>query len=794
MDVIRATIKALFYDYSPSFVSEIIAGKSDENLLAPFVRIVQWREQVFTQSELSNLVRVLQQEWMNRKGLSYLPKEARPLSVLNVFAQKVLKKNAADSYPCVMFDELLRWRSLSLCISEDVLITSFLAESDASQREHFIWKSVLPHDNVEINSLFDADLIDIHHHMWASIDVAELNWIRLMNNVSLWPTEEYLKENLSQFQKDLDLDTSYREIVPLRQLSIVASAIRLFLYGWLNDIPNHNIFDTESINKLILNKEDTCTKWSATGLEENIVNFRDYVRRIEYKNLPWDYAINNKTDIPDSDLISPYMLHFGERKLLYDMFYRIYHPSSKEEKSILQVITPYFYLYLLIKIKIRKELVQTNPLKGLNNFFEYMIYQKIFFNDKSRNQSDWDRILYRYSMQTSSPRVETRMTFDDWAKMKDEDINKAVFVERNYLNQNINDNGRKYSIVASVSKGDELGSHNGSKSLFEKILEQQKSVLKHIGEKEILPIVGVDFTGMEVYTRPEKCAVYIRYLRKEGFKGFTYHVGEDFYDLIDGLRSIWELVEFAEFTKGDRLGHALALGIDVESYYESKHYNVLIPKQCLLDNIVWLLKIVEDQLDQYAELTEELLSEARTLFKDGLHYKGNFDLNLYYKSILLRGDCVVEEENGLGTWSKVSRPTVYNKERDDERIRNLCEEYRKKTYKDSILYQLPVGIVKLIKEAQNRTKEKIKELHIETCPSSNLMIGAFKRYDNLPMHSLKDMSLSINTDDKGIFATSLENEYSLIALSLKKKNTPMEEIINYLKMIKDNASQNAFSI
>lgn len=32
------------------------------------------------------------------------------------------------------------------------------------------------------------------------------------------------------------------------------------------------------------------------------------------------------------------------------------------------------------------------------------------------------------------------------------------------------------------------------------------------------------------------------------------------------------------------------------------------------------------------------------------------------------------------------------------------------------------------------------------------------------------ISVSVNTDDKGIFATSLEREYSLLALSLEKNN------------------------
>ena len=793
MDVLRAAIKALFYDYSPTFLSDILTGKSTEKLLTPFVHIVQWREQIFTQAELTNLVRVLKNEWMNRDGLSYLPESARPLAVLNVFAQRVLKNDAFDTYPCVVFDELLRWRTLSLCISEDILICSFLAETDNGQREHFVWNSVLKHDNTEINAVFDSNLIDIHHHMWASIDVAELNWIRLMNNVSLWPTENYLKSSLSQFQKDLELDTSFRDLIPLRHLAIVASVIRLYLYRWLNGIPSHNSFDVDCIKKLTRNEENSATAWSASGLEEHIADLREFVRRIEYKNLPWDYAINNKINIPYDDLTSPYMLHYGERKLLYDMFYRIYHPTNAEKEQ-LKIIAPYFYLYLLVKIKIRREMVQTNPLKGLNNFFEYMICQKIFFNGKMENSSDIDKILYRYSIQTSSARVETRMTFDEWIKLKDVDINKAVFVERDFIIPKLTNYCDRYSVVASISKENQIKSHTACKLLVENILKQQEFVKKNVYGKEIVPIVGIDFTGMEVTTRPEKCAVYIRYLRQEGFKGFTYHVGEDFYDLIDGLRSICELIEFADFTNGDRLGHAFALGIDARSYYEGKHYNVLIPKQCLLDNIVWLLKTIEDLLPQYPELTSKLVSMAEYLFTKALRYGKVFDLDLYSKSMKLRGDCVIEEATGLGTWSKVSRPDVYNLERDDERIRNLCEEYRKKTYNDSISYQFPVGIEKLVHEAQIRTKEKVKELHIETCPTSNLMIGAFKRYENLPMFNLNDLSLSVNTDDKGIFATSLENEYSLIALSLKKKGTPMAEIIEYLNTIKDNTSQNAFSL
>ena len=69
-----------------------------------------------------------------------------------------------------------------------------------------------------------------------------------------------------------------------------------------------------------------------------------------------------------------------------------------------------------------------------------------------------------------------------------------------------------------------------------------------------------------------------------------------------------------------------------------------------------------------------------------------------------------------------------------------------------------------------------KGICIESNPSSNLKIGPFNRYDDLPLLRLKGIkaprkhrvSVSINTDDRGVFSTSIHNEYSLMAIALTK--------------------------
>ncbi len=64
------------------------------------------------------------------------------------------------------------------------------------------------------------------------------------------------------------------------------------------------------------------------------------------------------------------------------------------------------------------------------------------------------------------------------------------------------------------------------------------------------------------------------------------------------------------------------------------------------------------------------------------------------------------------------------------------------------------------------------------------MIGIFKAYEKHPIKNFYNLGLtnnreelencpqlqvSINTDDQGVFCTSLENEYALVALALEKQ-------------------------
>ena len=112
-------------------------------------------------------------------------------------------------------------------------------------------------------------------------------------------------------------------------------------------------------------------------------------------------------------------------------------------------------------------------------------------------------------------------------------------------------------------------------------------------------------------------------------------------------------------------------------------------------------------------------------------------------------------------------------------------------------------------QEQLLVKIERKRIAIECNPSSNYKIGEFGRYDEHPItrfnnaglntpYSRHDISVSINTDDQGVFATSLEREYSLIALAMERNqiegyyNSP-RQIIDWLDKIRQMSIEQQFS-
>lgn len=109
---------------------------------------------------------------------------------------------------------------------------------------------------------------------------------------------------------------------------------------------------------------------------------------------------------------------------------------------------------------------------------------------------------------------------------------------------------------------------------------------------------GLDVAGDENDLRIEWFAPLLRWLRRgfinrpdgehpsTGFH-FSIHAGEDYAHPASGMRHIDETVQFCEMRDGDRLGHALALGIEPQLWLEQQG-EMILPVDEHLDNLVWL--------------------------------------------------------------------------------------------------------------------------------------------------------------------------------------------------------------
>lgn len=263
----------------------------------------------------------------------------------------------------------------------------------------------------------------------------------------------------------------------------------------------------------------------------------------------------------------------------------------------------------------------------------------------------------------------------------------------------------------------------------------------------------------------------------------TYHVGEDFLDIIDGLRAIDEAIMFLNMKCGDRLGHALALGVNIDDWYRSKSNRILISKQDYFDNLVWLygkirkynisdcedaVLYIEKRFSEYfndiylyymhkefAECFDDIRSDyTKNSGEDSIikhYYNLHFGINEYYDSWKLRGDEPELYRTGVfkvdylqrDDWSYNAINRLYPQ---NYTIRYNLEAsilYYMYHYNSDIIekgnqmveIKVKPSVIEAVKKVRTEMQKDIARMGIgiETNPSSNYFIGTFRRYDKHPI-------------------------------------------------------------
>lgn len=819
MDNIRAVIGILFGHVSEQQICDNMVYYNNVPMEI-FTALANSYMIRYSNDEIRNLYSYLKNElkWVKHKVHcenedGKAPIEINVFDVLQLFNSEVLIEENGN--PVCQYIHFLRWNDTAREIGEDTLTTSYLAFRDArfgKKRTDFFWKPVIGHNSKALNRIMEKGIAENHFHLKGSAPLFHVSWISLMNDVENVEfkigLEEYDKRRL---KRNIAYVSGYTEN-SLYILYLRAACIRMYLFEKIKGI-NQN--DTE-ILKVLRNKTD-------------LQNFtRKLQGKIEYCQLEYgneyDYTMC-ELKMRKKDKVKLNWLLAGERWLLYQVFSRIYN-RKKHDPQMCQI----FYWYLIIKNKIRAEMVQINENVGFDNFLLYQ-NRKSRFIKRTKYEEYFTRMAVRDTICNQHiERLEARISPENTMEDYKQEIERMDFWIEGKDMETTGKEGEKgdkikekyfYVIHFLKEKDDEslryeYGMCRHAKKRRE--VEREARALADLRENDpnvAQRIRGIDASSSEIVCRPETFAQAFRYLKAHnGTDGVpqlrcTYHVGEDFLDVLDGLRAIDETILFLNLKCGDRLGHALALGVDIDEWYSKKANSLLISRMGYLDNLVWAYSKIrkyhlsgcEDAILYIQKRYDEMIEY---IYKRNIRNNKNqymFSINCYYDAWKLRGDNPENYSHGyfyiedvyVDEWNyhAINREFPRNYSiRYNQEVAYLYYLYHfnsdiKKAGDEMIEVQVNPAMIKVTKLLQKKMQEEICErgIAIETNPSSNRYIGTFKRYDEHPIKEWYNLGLtsnpeelekcpqllvSINTDDQGVFNTYLENEYAYLALALEK--------------------------
>lgn len=860
MEVTIKVLEAMFRGMSPSRLLEmaedpgkLLASKSHWKLLT------QYCSGYLMGYSLNEQELILKQICGRAAVRAGLIKSAAALNTDNIFLPRAALYTVLDLAQSLLVirggehlcrtEHLMAWRDASLPLGQDLFTCAFLAWEDLKagrERKSFSWPAVLRADHSGINGILARGLAENHQHLYGSSQTFSLSWCSLMNYTDSHDVAvKMFRELFSPFTAVSSAD----RLLPTREKVQLACAYRAFLFRWVKTVLENVPEDVrnERVGRL-------CHSLLHTPRETYIAHELPLLRSVYGAAVPLpggrseclDYAL--EPGVLRAGPGAAFRALGGERSLLYNCM-RLFFTDRMDPRT--QMI---FYIYLILKNMFRGEMIQINQKVGFQNFSKYQDRK-----DDLCRRPCYEAELIRMAVNApiaegSVSSLETRLT----PKLTEHDYaDKVDGIDRLYdfaagrADRPPTPEERRYFFVfhfikspdGEPGRGPILSAPCRHSRLRGQVKDQAKALARALSRRPgfCRRVRGIDAASNEVVCPPEvfaQCFRFLRSFRPRDFSGTwdpersplprlsaTYHVGEDFLDIAGALRAVDETVEFLGLSRGDRLGHALGLGVEPKLHYSLKGSRIFQGRQERLDNLVWVTHRARDfgvVIDPhlYGRLKKEAEILLLRLYGG---YADNVSLTEYYCSMQLRGD-----DPGLySTGRYVSRKGLVEPyDRAGILEKDYLEQYRNHD-PTAWLYHLyhfsrqvkltgaePVEILidepymRLMRDIQDAMQGHVRDLGIgiECNPSSNVLIGTFRSYEEHPVFrfnnamieqdpqrraSCSQLQVCINTDDLGVFDTSQEFEYALLfqALSQTRRGDGSRaylevDILSYLESLR----------
>lgn len=242
----------------------------------------------------------------------------------------------------------------------------------------------------------------------------------------------------------------------------------------------------------------------------------------------------------------------------------------------------------------------------------------------------------------------------------------------------------------------------------------------------------------------------------------TIHCGEDYAHILSGMRAVDEAVTFCRLGEKARLGHALALGVDVTQWSQRQRI-AYISQGAHLDNLVWCYHHaikVANIINQFGAVLK--LLEQKIAHWSGLIYGKSTCPHELFKAWKLRRNCPI-------SWKKPELPPEKSKYLTPDKTSDNSENTAEKLWLDYCqppplefdnTFSKRKAIVEIHCTASDmrdlsRTTDYVssqerelyaaiqdmlitqydkKGITIEACPTSNIYIGRFQNYSEHPLY------------------------------------------------------------
>jgi len=759
-------------------------------------------------------------------------------------------------------NKIALWNALNRIISTDIIILQYLISNSVGDVECLdgFYSSIMLED-LQLEQILQKGVAETHIHKNAGISFL-ISWSHLMN---------FTKRNKgSEYGNDF-LTNPYIEQMNLRATVKAMSILRLLFVLFLRNGRERNF---KCFLENVVYKDKRITNGKENFFFDEIMKIYegkliDIIEEDEFLlKQEWNEIVRmllpDNIYVQDFEDIADYVFeNYGSRKYLDTSGENIFlfhalkylHGVGKKD-SWFQCL---FWQYIRIKNQVFEAKVEFNSVYGLDYFQQF--YHRSTEMEYSSNKASWKTIIRNQLQNQHLRKLELRCSIPSGKKINQVvkqlkgGMKEFLVAYKEILDDDKLD-GDKIPFIGLVfhliKMKDQDGVDKCWQNYMDNVPQSQKNrelfyrtnqenyvqLIKCLLEvRDNVPgldryILGIDAASIENNAEPwvfakayqiardSKTSKMILGRHKVQTLGFTFHVGEDFRHLLTGFRHIDEVITHFGYHAGDRIGHGIALGADVDYWIEHNPV-VVMPRGEYLDNLLWIWGLCKSNDNHYeidiSFLEQRILKVAESIFSviDGITiyilweiYQdkfGEFEPQEKYHYQPKEFDetcCGSQSENKFFCKYAPNSPDLKSWNSELLHYATHCKCYLERL-EEVIQVEVSPKHSGLMKMLQKMLIEKISNqgIVVETNPTSNIAIGEIQDLFHHYIFNLNEISntkehnsiiVSINADDPSVFNTNVSNEIAYIFYVLQKQGYSREDALLWIDKIRGYGMNTSF--